>query len=30
MKIFQKIPKNTFSYDEFNGVKFSQKFVHLV
>ena len=30
MKNFQKIPKNTSRCDESNGVKFSQKFVHLV
>ena len=30
MKNSQKIPKNTSRCDEFNGVKFSQKFVHLV
>ena len=30
IKKFQKIPKNTLRCDEFNGVKFSQKFVHLV
>ena len=29
-KILKKIPKNTSRCDEFNGVKFSQKFVHLV
>ena len=29
MKNFQKIPKNTSRCDESNGVKFSQKFVHL-
>ena len=30
MKNSQKIPKNTSRCDESNGVKFSQKFVHLV
>ena len=30
MKNSQKNPKNTSSCDESNGVKFSQKFVHLV
>ena len=30
MKNSQKIPKNTSRCDEFNGGKFSQKFVHLV
>ena len=30
MKNSQKIPKNTLRCDEPNGVKFSQKFVHLV
>ena len=30
MKNFQKIPKNTSSCNESNGIKFSQKFVHLV
>ena len=30
MKNSQKIPKNTSMCDESNGVKFSQKFVHLV
>ena len=29
-KIPKKIPKNTLRCDESNGVKFSQKFVHLV
>ena len=29
MKNSQKIPKNTPRCDESNGVKFSQKFVHL-
>ena len=30
MKNFQKNPKNTSRCDESNGVKFSQKIVHLV
>jgi len=30
MKNSQKIPKNISRCDESNGVKFSQKFVHLV
>ena len=30
MKNSQKNPKNTLRCDESNGVKFSQKFVHLV
>ena len=30
MKKIQKIPKNTSRCDESNGVKFSQKIVHLV
>ena len=30
MKNSKKIPKNTSRCDEFNDVKFSQKFVHLV
>jgi len=30
VKKFQKIHKNTSRCDESNGVKFSQKFVHLV
>ena len=30
MKNFQKIPKNTSSCDESNGVKFFQIFIHLV
>ena len=30
IKNSQKISKNTLRCDEFNGVKFSQKFVHLV
>ena len=30
MKNSQKIPKNTSRCDESNGVKFSQKFVHLI
>ena len=29
-KIPQKIPKNTLRCDESSGVKFSQKFIHLV
>ena len=29
-KFPKKIPKNTLRCDEYNGVKFSQKFVHLV
>ena len=29
-EIFLKISKNTSKCDEFNGVKFSQKFIHLV
>ena len=30
IKKFQKIPKNTSSCDNFNGVKFYQIFIHLV
>ena len=30
LKNSQKIPKNTSRCDESNGVKFSQKFIHLV
>ena len=29
-KILKKIPKNTSRFDKSNGVKFSQKFIHLV